>query len=467
MPVAAPAMPRRSLAREALALCLLMLIACLAPEFARGLAPGLAPAQKSAATQSAGSPRQAGASAYTLPPEKLAKAVALNRIRNILDIAGGLWSIATLSMILWLRIAAGLEAWTQRIAKQRWLQGLLFFAILLVLIGLGGLPIDIYAHSVSRAYGISVQGWAGWLGDQAKSLGVTVVLAAPVLLLFNWIVRRWPRRYWLGAWAVTVPLMVLSLYIAPLFEPLFNTYEPLAKNHAALVEKLETVVARTGTSIPPDRMFLMKASEKTNGLNAYVDGIGPTKRIVVWDTTAGRIPDDQILFIFAHESGHYVLNHIPKMLAAGGVGIFFLYWLCAAAAERLAGRFGAGWGLTAYEDGNRPGNLPGSRAGFVVLMLAITIAGFLFEPVGNAASRHIEHEADVYGQEAIHTLVPDPQQTAVAGFQSLGEAWLEDPDPSPIVEFWEYNHPSVKNRANFAAHYNPWANGGHGQFFDR
>jgi STE24 endopeptidase len=87
--------------------------------------------------------------------------------------------------------------------------------------------------------------------------------------------------------------------------------------------------------------------------------------------------------------------------------------------------------------------------------------------VGNGASRYLEHEADVYGQEAIHTLVPDPQQTAVASFQSLGEAWLEDPDPSPIVEFWEYNHPSVKNRANFAAHYNPWANGGRGRFFAR
>ena len=65
----------------------------------------------------------------------------------------------------------------------------------------------------------------------------------------------------------------------------------------------------------------------------------------------------------------------------------------------------------------------------------------------------------------MHGLVPDPQRTAVAAFNALGEAWLEDPDPSPIVEFWLYSHPSVKNRANFAAHYDPWANGGHGEFF--
>ena len=105
------------------------------------------------------------------------------------------------------------------------------------------------------------------------------------------------------------------------------------------------------------------------------------------------------------------------------------------------------------------------RAGFVVLLLTISVASFVLEPVSNAFSRHFEHQADVYGQEAIHGLVPDPQKTAVVGFNALGEAWLEDPNPSPFIECWEYGHPSVKTRANFAAQYNPWANGGRGEFF--
>ena len=105
-----------------------------------------------------------------------------------------------------------------------------------------------------------------------------------------------------------------------------------------------------------------------------------------------------------------------------------------------------------------------TRAGFVVLMFTISMASFLLEPVGNAFSRHFEHQADVYGQEAIHGIVADPQKTAVAAFNKLGEAWLEDPTPSPFIEFWEYNHPSVQNRANFALHYDPWANGGRGSF---
>ncbi len=91
----------------------------------------------------------------------------------------------------------------------------------------------------------------------------------------------------------------------------------------------------------------------------------------------------------------------------------------------------------------------------------------MLEPVSNSFSRYFEHQADVYGQEAIHGIVPDPQKTAVAAFNALGEAWLEDPTPSPLIEFWEYNHPSVQTRANFALHYDPWANGGHGKFFER
>jgi STE24 endopeptidase len=282
-----------------------------------------------------------------------------------------------------------------------------------------------------------------------------LLFGAPILLLFNWIVRRWPRRYWLGLWVVTLPILVIVVVISPFFVPLFYQQEPLEKNHADLVAKLETVVARTGINIPPDRMYLMKAGSKTNGLNAFVAGMGATKRIVVWDTTAGRVPDDEVMFIFGHESGHYVLHHVPKEIAGDALGLLFVYWACAGFAAWLVTRKGMKWGAPDMA----------SRTGFVVLLFSISIASFLLEPLGNAWSRHFEHQADVYGQEAIHGLVPDPQRTAVSAFNALGEAWLEDPNPNPLIEFWFYSHPSVQHRAEFAEHYNPWANGGHGEFF--
>lgn len=450
------------LLRRTFVSCLLIFMVLAAGRFAGAqsspatASPALAPAPE-AQTQAL---QPHSEQAYSLPPDKLAKAKTLNKIRLSLDIGGSLWGLVFLWWLLASRTAARFEYWTQRKTGRRWVQGLLFFAAFIVITTFASLPLDMIGHAASRHYGISVQGWGGWFGDQGKALALSL-LGALVCLLFNWIVRRWPRRYWFGSWVATLPLMVFVAVVSPLIEPLFNQYEPLGKNHPELVAKLEKVVARTGTDIPPDRMYLMKASLKTNGLNAYVTGLGPTKRIVVWDTTAGRIPDDEVMYIFGHESGHYVLHHIVKGLALGAIAFFFLFWLCARLADGIARRFGPRWGIEPEAD------VPplATRSGFLILVLIFSVVSFLIDPIGNTASRYFEHQADVYGQEAVHGLVADPQKTAVSSFNHLGEAWLEDPDPSPLVEFWLYNHPSVQTRATFAEHYNPWANGGHGEFF--
>jgi Zn-dependent protease with chaperone function len=422
-------------------------------------------------------PRQA----YSLPPDKLAQAIALSRIRNLLDIADSLGGIALLWLLLATRASARCEAWLQRLTPRRWLQGLLFFALYFIVTTAAALPLGLIGHHFERSYQISVQGWASWFGDVGKDLALTLAIGAPLLLFFHWIVRRWPRRYWLGAWVATLPILAITVFVAPYVAVLYDQFEPLSKDHPALVQKLETIVARTGIDIPPDRMYLMKASAKTNGPNAYVTGLGASKRYVMWDTVTDRMPDDEVLFIFGHESGHYVLHHLPKGIAISAVALFFVYWACAACAAWLMRRRGPRWGAL------NPAHLAGSsllpiaperaagpsaaeaalasRTGFVALLFIAAVAGFLLEPISNGISRHFEHQADVYGQEALHGIVPDPQKTAVAAFNDLGRAWLDAPHPNPLIEFWLYNHPSTQHRAQFAQHYDPWANGGHGEFF--
>lgn len=409
-----------------------------------------------AASAAAGATSAAPQDAYTLPPDLLAKAVALSHIRDVLDFGGSLWGIAFLWLLVASRAVSRLEGWALRVARRSWLQGILFFAIFVIAVFLAGLPFDWFAQHTSRAYGISVQSWPGWLRDQAVSLGVSLVIGVPLLMLFFGIVRRWPRRFWIAAWLISLPLMLIAVFAEPLvIEPLFNQFEPLQKSDPALVQQLEKVVRRTGIDIPPGRMYLMKASAKTNGINAYVTGIGPSKRIVVWDTTADRIPSDEILFIFGHESGHYVLRHIPKGLAVSAASLFFIFWICAGAAAWLVRRRGGRWQIASLA----------TRPGFVVLLFVLSIAGFVIEPGANAVSRHFEHQADIFGQEAIHGIVAHPRQTAVAAFNTLGRVWLENPHPSPFAEFWLDSHPSIQQRARFAAQYDPWAHGGHGKYF--
>jgi STE24 endopeptidase len=423
-------------------------------------------AQDQTATPSAAtsqSPQGSPQEAYQLSPEKLAKAIAISRIRHTMDIVNGLWGLVLLWLLLAWGISARVENWAKSISQRRWIQGLIFFAAFILITWLAGLPLEWFSQSKEKSYAVSVQTWGSWFGDQAKALGLALLFAVPILLLFNWIVRRWPRRYWFGIWVATVPILVFSIFVSPLLEPIFNKFEPLEKHHAALVEKLEMVVARTGINIPPNRMFLMKASEKYNGINAYVSGVGATKRYVMWDTATDRLPDDEVLFVFGHESGHYVLRHIPKLIVGMCISLFFLYWACAALAAWLARRFGARWKLKGMDVGSPLA----SRTGFVVLLLAVSVGSFFMEPISNSFSRYFEHQADIYGQEALHGIAPDPQRTAVAAFNHLGEAWLEDPRPSPFIEFWEFSHPSVQTRANFALHYDPWANGGRGEFFGK
>lgn len=398
---------------------------------------------------------------YSLPPEKLRQAVVLGVIRPVLSFGAEFGQVAALWLLLASGTAARLADWVSARSSRAWVQSAIYSALLIALLFLVvNLTTDAVGHVFSLRYGISIEPWPAWLLDQAKTLGLTICLETPAIMLAYGLMRwRWSRkRYWLWFATAAVPVTILGTFLLPsLIDPMFNEFEPLVQSHPALVAQLERVVERTGTSIPPERMYLMKASEKTTGLNAYVTGIGASKRIVVWDTTADRMPTDEILFTFAHESGHYVLHHIPQGLAFGCVGMFAFFWTAARLAEWFVRRFGAKWRVAEVA----------SLPGLAVLVLAVSALQIAAEPIGNAFSRHIEHEADVYGQEAIHGLVADPQKTAVASFNRLGEAYLDAPNPNPFIVFWTYNHPSTQSRAEFAAHYDPWAPGRKPRFFSK
>ena len=167
-----------SFARATLACCLLLL-AAVAPRLGPGPRTTSRTAAQRAAWQQAqrSSSAPSAAEAYSLPPDKLAKAIALSRIRDILDLVGALWSLAVLWLLLATRAAAALEGWAERIFRRRWLQGLLFFAAFVVVLTLASLPLDAFGHHVSLEYGISIQGWGSWLGDRGKALGLAVATA--------------------------------------------------------------------------------------------------------------------------------------------------------------------------------------------------------------------------------------------------------------------------------------------------
>jgi STE24 endopeptidase len=254
---------------------------------------------------------------------------------------------------------------------------------------------------------------------------------------------------------VAMSMGILLLFITPwVFDPLFHKFEPLQQKDPALTAALEQLEQHAGLNIPPERMFWMGAAEKTTGLNAYVTGFGASKRIVVWDTTIAKLNTPQIVFVAGHETGHYVLQHLPKTIAFFGVLLLVLFYV----GYRLIGwtlaRWGAGWQVRGLDD----------WASLPVLLLLFSIFSFLVNPAVSAFSRQQEHQADQFGLEVTHGLTPDSGQVAAQGFQILGEVDLADPDPNPVDVFLFYSHPSISDRVQFSLTYDPWANGGQGEF---
>ncbi len=393
-----------------------------------------------------------------LPPDKLAKAIALSHWRTGLYFGDTAWMIFALWLLLRLRVGSGIARVAERISSRAWVQGLVAAPSWLVILSILELPESLLGHHVGVEFGLSVEGWLAWWGDWGKSLVLTLLVGTFVLGVLYALLRHAPRRWWIWFWAFTVPVVVAGTFVAPIvIDPLFNHFEPLRKTDPALVQQIERVAARGGLQIPPSRIFLMDASRKVTGPNAYVTGIGASKRVVVWDTTLKEETPDEILFTYGHEQGHYVLHHIPKGLAFSAAVFFVFYWIAFHLLNWLVRRRGGAWGIDAVASW--------SSLGLVLLLM--TVLGFLADPIANSFSRTIEHQADVYGQEVIHGLVPNPQAIVVHSFCSDAQLWLDDPAPNAFVVFWTYSHPSTEQRAEFAAHYDPWLPGRTPRYFTK
>lgn len=393
-----------------------------------------------------------------LPPGKLAQAIALSHWRTALYFGGTAWILLALWILVRLRIGFAIARLAERVSPRPWLQGFTVIPLWVLLYSAITLPTSILSHNIGIHFGISIERWGSWWIDWLKSTGILLVLAIVGLGSLYAILRRSPRRWWIWFWAITIPLEVVATWAAPLLlDPLFNHFTPLAQTSPALVDQLERVAVRGGLNIPHDRIFLMDASTRVTGANAYVTGLGASQRIVVWDTTLRIETPNEILFTYGHEQGHYVLHHVAQGIAWSALVILVFYWFAFRLMRWLVHRSGATLRIAAVESWSSLG---------LFLLVAYSL-NFLAQPIANTISRHIEHEADVYGQEAIHGLVPDAQATVVSSFCSDALVWLDDPNPNRLVEFWTYNHPSTEERARFAAHYDPWSPGHTPRYFPK
>lgn len=401
-------------------------------------------------TSGAEAAAQTGTDHFQLSRERYEKAVAYSRAGYVLYFISIAWSLLSLILLLRLRVVAKLRDLAERLSGNRGLQACIFVPGLLLALGVLHLPIRIYWHVLSLRYEQSVQRWGSWFWDWTKGELIGIVMGILVGLAVISLIRWRPQKWWLYFWFGAIPVALFLFFISPWFlDPLFNKFLPLQEKHATLVESIGKLSQRAGVLMPPDRMFLMEASAKTNEINAYVTGIGASKRVVIWDTSIQKTKPEELLFIVGHELGHYVLGHVWKgfvfFLGGALVGLYVAY----RALQWVLARWGKQWDVRGH----------GDWATLAVLLVIMNVLDFAGAPIGNGFSRMQEHQADVYGLEVIHGLIPNSQEVAASAFQVLGDVDLADPNPSRLITIWLYSHPPLEERLKFAHSYDPWSKG--------
>jgi STE24 endopeptidase len=289
------------------------------------------------------------------------------------------------------------------------------------------LPVQAVAHERSVDVGLSTQGFGAWLADQGKSAAIGAVLAAAGGALLIALVRRFGRLWWIPATGAVIALEVVFVWLAPVvLAPLFNRFEPLPAGKARS-EVLE-LGRRAGVDI--GEVYRVDASRRSTSLNAYVDGIGPTKRVVLYDNLLKGVERPALRSVVAHELGHVdhrdILRGMTWVALAAPLALLFTGML----ASRLARRTDA--------DLATPAGLP-------ALALALALTSFVLGIIGNQLSREIEASADTFALE----LTDDPD--ALIDLQRrLAVANVADPDPPGIVTELLRTHPPTIDRIGAA-----------------
>jgi STE24 endopeptidase len=380
--------------------------------------------------------KRAEPEAVEIPGLDVAKAKRYSRTKLAVLLLSTLWNVVRLLWFASDRRAARLKASIARALPDRRLAAPAFFTVTMALSWLSGLPVTFFGdHEVERRFGLTKQSIGGWLGDQAKSLLLGVLLQTPLLTAAYAVIRRRPRDWWLIIAGASVPLTVALGNLAPvLLMPLFNTFQPLRDE--SLADRVRALAARSGVRISD--VFEMDMSRQSEKPNAMFTGLGNTKRIVLGDTLLAQFPEDEVEAVVAHELGHQVHGDIWRLIGFGAGAGFGLAWLLSRIAPLAIRRTREQTGVSELAD----------EASLPVLALLMTAMGLVLMPVQAAFSRALERGADQFAVE----LTRNGEAYAHA-MERLAAQALADPDPPRPVVVMLYSHPPIVERIRAARHF--------------
>jgi STE24 endopeptidase len=314
--------------------------------------------------------------------------------------------------------------------RRKVLAGAAAAAALSVAISAATLPVRAIARERAKDVGLVTQDWVGYAGDVLKSTGIGAVLAGAggALLIFG--MRRFGRRWWAPAAAVVIGFGVVTTYLTPIvLDPLFNKFTPLPDGPTR--STVLSLAREAGVDV--GQVYVMDASRRTTAANAYVTGIGRTKRVVLYDNLLKDFTPDEVRLVVAHELGHVHHRDVPHGLLYLALVAPFGMFAVARLGERLA-----------------PRDSLATAAAVPAVVLAVGLIGPAITTISNQLSRGVEQRADQFSLE----LAGEPE--AFIGFQKrIAVTNVSDPDPPAAVRFLLGTHPSTIERIGLARRFEP------------
>jgi STE24 endopeptidase len=280
------------------------------------------------------------------------------------------------------------------------------------------LPMRAIARERAKDVGLVTQDWVGWAGDVGKGIVIEAVLVGAGGAVLVFAMRRFGRHWWAPAAAVVVAFGVFMSYASPiLIEPLFNTFKPLPQGEL----RSDVLELADEAGVEVGEVYEMDASRRTTAANAYVAGLGSTKRVVLYDTLLRDFSEDEVRLVVAHELGHVHYRDVPRGLLYLAIVAPLGMFAVARLSERMAPAGG-------------PAAVPAVALSLALLVPAVTT-------ISNQLSRAVEARADRYSLEL--TDAPD----ALIGFQQrIVVKNVSDPEPPRWVSFLLGTHPTAMER---------------------
>jgi STE24 endopeptidase len=326
-----------------------------------------------------------------------------------------------------------LTGWAKRVTKDGWVRcSLMLAAVVTFVPAVFELPFTVARWRHDRNFGLATNSVWGLLADYAKATGFSLVAAAVLALVYVSVAKKFARAWPFLLGAAGVALTFLVIFILPLiYEPAFNSFK---NADPATRARVEALAAREGVRV--DRVLISNASIRTTTENAYVSGLGSTKRVVLYDTLVKSLPPREVDLVVAHEFGHVAHNDILKGALVGSAGVVAavaaIWWLLRR--RGLLDRIGA-------RDHADPAVLP-----FIAFFLAA--ATLVTLPLANWISRHEEAAAD----HAAIVATNDPG-TAVRLEVDLAVHDIADLQPNGFIHWAFFTHPSALERIQAAVNY--------------